>query len=331
MKHFFTCNSTTSRRFLQLFFICACTNVCSGRRPIDTEESKHATKLQKVVSGIASVTDLIFSFIDPSKIIDTNAKFIHPTTIQVQFAGLGRTGTTSLASAMTILGYKVLHDDEAPAVIDLYNANYNGRISDDELHFQIGQRGFNCSFLYHDYEWAASAEQSNVKVILNGRDDNPEKWVDSWLTVASFYHLLASRPFIWIPSIQDLLPLLHISMVDIPTGGRPEMYLDRDTLLKGYQKHYDTVRSIVPEDRLLEYNVKEGWGPLCKFLNLPIPDVPFPHINDRFKVQVTIWSLTIITWIWPILIILPLFVIFKLTAYISTRQSQKHTTKYKSS
>jgi hypothetical protein len=24
----------------------------------------------------------------------------------------------------------------------------------------------------------------------------------------------------------------------------------------------------------------EGWGPLCKFLGVPVPDEPFPRTND---------------------------------------------------
>jgi hypothetical protein len=31
---------------------------------------------------------------------------------------------------------------------------------------------------------------------------------------------------------------------------------------------------------LLIYNVKEGWKPLCDFLDVPIPDGPFPNTND---------------------------------------------------
>ena len=41
------------------------------------------------------------------------------------------------------------------------------------------------------------------------------------------------------------------------------------------------VKRTVPADRLLVWSVKEGWGPLCDFLELPIPEEPFPHINDR--------------------------------------------------
>lgn len=48
----------------------------------------------------------------------------------------------------------------------------------------------------------------------------------------------------------------------------------------GYEKHYEHVRSLVPSERLLEYNVKEGWDPLCKFLEVPHPGIEFPRGND---------------------------------------------------
>jgi hypothetical protein len=39
------------------------------------------------------------------------------------------------------------------------------------------------------------------------------------------------------------------------------------------------IRGLVPPDRLLEWDIKDGWGPLCSFLDKPIPSVPFPHAN----------------------------------------------------
>ena len=48
----------------------------------------------------------------------------------------------------------------------------------------------------------------------------------------------------------------------------------------GYDRHYEHVRSLVPPERLLEYNVKEGWGPLCKFLGIDHPETEFPRGND---------------------------------------------------
>lgn len=36
----------------------------------------------------------------------------------------------------------------------------------------------------------------------------------------------------------------------------------------------------VPPEKLLVFEPKQGWEPLCKFLNRPVPDQPFPHVND---------------------------------------------------
>lgn len=47
-----------------------------------------------------------------------------------------------------------------------------------------------------------------------------------------------------------------------------------------YDEHHAFIRSIVPADRLLEYRVKEGWEPLCRFLGREAPDAAFPHVND---------------------------------------------------
>ncbi|KAK5110412.1 hypothetical protein LTR85_001022 [Meristemomyces frigidus] len=44
--------------------------------------------------------------------------------------------------------------------------------------------------------------------------------------------------------------------------------------------HRDEIRSLVTPENLLEYNISTGWKPLCKFLHVPAPDRPFPHVND---------------------------------------------------
>lgn len=48
-----------------------------------------------------------------------------------------------------------------------------------------------------------------------------------------------------------------------------------------YRRHYAEIRAAVSKDRLLEYDVKMGWEPLCAFLGKPVPDVPFPQANKR--------------------------------------------------
>jgi len=42
----------------------------------------------------------------------------------------------------------------------------------------------------------------------------------------------------------------------------------------------NVVKATVPADRLLVFDVKEGWGPLCTFLGVPVPEKPFPQVND---------------------------------------------------
>jgi hypothetical protein len=57
--------------------------------------------------------------------------------------------------------------------------------------------------------------------------------------------------------------------------------LDNSAALRRfYANHYANVRSKVPKDRLLEFESKDGWEPLCKFLGKPVPNEPYPKVND---------------------------------------------------
>jgi len=47
-----------------------------------------------------------------------------------------------------------------------------------------------------------------------------------------------------------------------------------------YRRHYAEIRAMVPEERLLEYELGSGWEPLCAFLGKRVPDVAFPHRNE---------------------------------------------------
>ena len=49
-----------------------------------------------------------------------------------------------------------------------------------------------------------------------------------------------------------------------------------------FRQHVNDVKATVPPGRLLVFHVREGWGPLCEFLGVPVPDdKPFPHLNER--------------------------------------------------
>lgn len=51
-------------------------------------------------------------------------------------------------------------------------------------------------------------------------------------------------------------------------------------LLESFDKHESHVRTVVHQERLLEFHPSQGWGPLCRFLDIPVPAVAFPHLNE---------------------------------------------------
>ena len=53
-----------------------------------------------------------------------------------------------------------------------------------------------------------------------------------------------------------------------------------------YEDWYAHVKRTVPKEQLLEFNVKQGWEPLCKFLGKPVPNKPFPRFNDKGIINV---------------------------------------------
>lgn len=60
-----------------------------------------------------------------------------------------------------------------------------------------------------------------------------------------------------------------------------------------YLEHYAMVKMLVPKERLLEYEVKDGWEPLCKFLDTPQPHGPFPNSNEKEETATLIQNLVL--------------------------------------
>ena len=64
-----------------------------------------------------------------------------------------------------------------------------------------------------------------------------------------------------------------------------------------YHRHNDWVRRVVPQDRLLQFNPADGWEPLCRFLNVPVPTgangekLPYPRTNDTTQYRRLYWIL----------------------------------------
>ena len=62
-----------------------------------------------------------------------------------------------------------------------------------------------------------------------------------------------------------------------PHGGLTRRCAKRDAAVAGYEAHNQLVRDSIPPSRLLEWQPGDGWAPICRALQLPFPDQPFPH------------------------------------------------------
>jgi hypothetical protein len=69
-----------------------------------------------------------------------------------------------------------------------------------------------------------------------------------------------------------------IEMIQVQTFGCPPT--NREGVLAAYRRRTEEVRVAIPAERLLVFDVAEGWEPLCRFLDVPVPDAPFPRMNS---------------------------------------------------
>lgn len=257
----------------------------------------------------------------------------HQTEMKVVGLGLGRTGTTSVTMALEILGYTVVHDDEQTQLTDLYYYLYGDEEEEededydeedeeemkyydgieDRFHEILGLRGYNATFKTASPRFVARHE--NVKAILTIRD-NPDKYVDSWLSAAPFFEIVTKRPYTWMKTVDALLPSLESEYRQETTGGNPGEYLNRETLKAGYIEYLEKTKASIPPERLLVFNVKQGWEPLCEYLGVPVPEgIPFPHVHTRAKLDGEMFVLRLLTWIWPLMIVLPLAALWAFTRF----------------
>lgn len=201
-------------------------------------------------------------------------------------AGMPCTGTQSMSKALPMLGYTAIHGIEL-----LFNTTIR-QAWDDWLHrggdFQpalqtLLDNGIDATLDSPTNQAYLKLMQlyPEAKVILTVRD-SPERWYESFASKNLKPGLVVDGMIRWICFYLDLhydeywlflrrnQAVYGCSWYDEQT---PEL---RQACTQGYTKHNEKVRQTVPAERLLEFNVKEGWGPLCQFLGVPVPEEPFP-------------------------------------------------------
>ena len=188
--------------------------------------------------------------------------------------GFGRTGTLSLKTALEELGFgpcmhmMPLLDDPARARLLCEAADGNA----DSLDAAFD--GFRSTVDWPGtYFWRElTARHPYALVVLTVRD--PNKWYES---VCNTIYPAAMTGDALPPEMAAGRALAMKTVWDGTFGGR---FADREAAIKIFQEHHAAVRAEIAPDRLLEYRVTQGWGPLCDFLGVPVPATPFPRLND---------------------------------------------------
>lgn len=195
-------------------------------------------------------------------------------------AGFGRTGTLSLKFALDQLGfgpcYHMLEVIKNPGFADYWYAAAIGEPVDWDQVFD----GYHSTVDWpstHFYSQLADF-YPEAKVILTLRD--PERWHQSGEN--TIFQPLRATMNSEDPEVIARGRMAQKVVLEQAMDGKID---DKEGLIEVFNRHIETVKSTIAPERLLVYEVAEGWGPLCDFLGVPVPDEPFPRVNssDEFR------------------------------------------------
>ncbi|CAN5725379.1 sulfotransferase family protein [soil metagenome] len=191
--------------------------------------------------------------------------------MRVVGAGLGRTGTTSLQTALQrLLDGRCYHMGEVfgrPDDIPVWRRAAGGDLPDWDL-------------LFADYvatvDWPAaafwrelSAHHPTAVVLLSVREDAATWWRSVDRTI---FEAARREP-------PPGLEAWHGMWTEVARHRFTERWLDPEPAMAAYDRHNDEVRATIPAERLVQWRPGDGWEPLCAALDLPVPEEPFPHLN----------------------------------------------------
>ena len=204
-------------------------------------------------------------------------------------AGFGRTGTKSLYTALNQLGFPCYHMEE------VLNTRNNKSHLDFWFRVANGEPGhfFDWEQVFANYTatvdfpgscvWQELMEQyPDAKVILTGHPKGAEAWYKSAMaTIYSTESMWQFKVLKFFTPFGRKFGALSSNLVWERT--LKGTMVDKDKAVAQYEAHLKEVKAKVPSDKLLDYSVVQGWEPLCRFLEVPVPDTEFPNVNDTIE------------------------------------------------
>lgn len=204
--------------------------------------------------------------------------------LRVVGAGFGRTGTLSLKSALERLGfgpcYHMLEVFPRRDHVAMWHRAAFGESIDWDLMF----RDFRAAVDWPAARWwrEIAIHFSHAKVLLSVRD--PEAWYKSMND--TIYQAMKSPPPDGAP--EDFQLQNEMVRKAILTDTFDNRFEDKAHAIEVFRRHNQEVRDSLEAARLLVFDVREGWAPLCRFLEVPVPSEPFPRLNDTASTRAMI-------------------------------------------
>jgi Sulfotransferase domain len=189
--------------------------------------------------------------------------------------GFGRTGTNSLKIALEQLGFGPCHHmfevRDHPEQLPAWQAAARG----EKVEWSRVFHGYRAQVDWPGARYWRELVQHypEAKVILTVRD--PDAWFDSvQATIAPFVAARGQHPLPHVNAIAEMVQqAIALQVFD-------DRLFDRQHATSVFRDHIAEVQAIVPAERLLTFDVRQGWAPLCAFLGAKMPDMAFPRTNS---------------------------------------------------
>jgi hypothetical protein len=207
------------------------------------------------------------------------------TGLRVIGAGWGRTGTESLKAALEMLGFgRCYHAFEMMARMR-HVRHWKALARGEQPDYDDLFRGFQSAvdFPVARFYRELAARYPEAKVVLSVRD--PGEWYESASKtilrgIPGPMRFVFSSVGRFSPNLRHGPELLDFMEETLFRGFFEDRYRDRDHMIARFIAWNEEVQRTLPKERLLVYEVKQGWEPLCNFLGVPVPSRPFPRNND---------------------------------------------------
>ena len=197
--------------------------------------------------------------------------------LRVIGAGVGRTGTVSLKHALEqLLGgpcyhmWEVLRHPEHVAFWMAATRDGNAPWDDIYGNYVATVDWPGVGF------WRQLADAYPDALVLLSVRASAEDWFRS--ADGTINDLLSRKPK---PKMREwhamVLEVLRTTFAPVP--------FRRAEAEAAYERHNAEVRAAIPPERLLVWQVSDGWEPICERLGLPVPDEPFPRMNTSDEFQ----------------------------------------------